>query len=261
MERLRGTGKPLGADRVLELVRRSTDRGARHSRPCPLRVLFFSYERPHTSLAYRTPNEYLVVLEAAWSPVPKVLSRHTGLTMIPAPVALPSAGRCTVIWGRSMSDSPKAQGARFDQMGLKEVPAMPQRRNRVQWVYAAKNNQELETRYDQWAPEYDKDLAEQFEDEGGFRETLADLEAAERTMVPGRAFRAVPAVTERRTRSGSSYLGLPGDGLVRVGGQIQAGHLTVPVQAGGTGLQSTHSGTLQTDSAGDAIVSLPGATP
>ena len=26
---------------------------------------FFNYERPHTSLAYRTPNEYLVVLEAA----------------------------------------------------------------------------------------------------------------------------------------------------------------------------------------------------
>ena len=187
MERLRGTGKPLGADRVLELVRRSTDRGARHSRPCPLRVLFFSYERPHTSLAYRTPNEYLVVLEAAWSPVPKVLSRHTGLTMIPAPVALPSAGRCTVIWGRSMSDSPKAQGARFDQMGLKEVPAMQQRRNRVQWVYAAKNNQELETRYDQWAPEYDKDLAERFEDEGGFRETLADLEAAGRWCLAERS--------------------------------------------------------------------------
>ena len=40
---------------------------------------------------------------------------------------------------------------------------MQQRRNRVQWVYAAKNNQELETRYDQWAHEYDKDLAEQFE--------------------------------------------------------------------------------------------------
>ena len=40
---------------------------------------------------------------------------------------------------------------------------MQQRRNRVQWVYAAKNNQELETRYDQWAAEYDKDLAEQFE--------------------------------------------------------------------------------------------------
>ena len=40
---------------------------------------------------------------------------------------------------------------------------MQQRRNRVQWVYAAKDNQELETRYDQWAHEYDKDLAEQFE--------------------------------------------------------------------------------------------------
>ena len=26
---------------------------------------FFNYERPHTSLAYRTPNEYLVALEAA----------------------------------------------------------------------------------------------------------------------------------------------------------------------------------------------------
>ena len=25
----------------------------------------FNYERPYTSLAYRTPNEYLVVLEAA----------------------------------------------------------------------------------------------------------------------------------------------------------------------------------------------------
>ena len=52
---------------------------------------------------------------------------------------------------------------RFDQMGFKEVPDMQQRRNRVQWVYAAKNNQELQTRYDQWAHEYDKDLAEQFE--------------------------------------------------------------------------------------------------
>ncbi|MCY3624176.1 MAG: integrase core domain-containing protein [Gammaproteobacteria bacterium] len=26
---------------------------------------FFNYERPHASLAYRTPNEYLVALEAA----------------------------------------------------------------------------------------------------------------------------------------------------------------------------------------------------
>ena len=40
MERLRGAGKPLGADRVLEPLRRSADRGGRRSRPCPLRVLF-----------------------------------------------------------------------------------------------------------------------------------------------------------------------------------------------------------------------------
>ena len=35
--------------------------------------------------------------------------------------------------------------------------------NRVQWVYSSTNNQELEERYDQWATEYDKDLAEEFE--------------------------------------------------------------------------------------------------
>ena len=35
--------------------------------------------------------------------------------------------------------------------------------NRVQWVYSSTNNQELEERYDQWAAEYDKDLAEEFE--------------------------------------------------------------------------------------------------
>ena len=40
---------------------------------------------------------------------------------------------------------------------------MQQRRNRVQWVYSAKNNRDLEARYDQWAPEYDRDLAEEFE--------------------------------------------------------------------------------------------------
>ena len=39
MERLRGAGEPLGADRVLEPLRRSADRGERRSRPCPLRVL------------------------------------------------------------------------------------------------------------------------------------------------------------------------------------------------------------------------------
>ena len=40
---------------------------------------------------------------------------------------------------------------------------MTKRRDRVQWVYAAKSNRELEARYDQWAPEYDRDLTEKFE--------------------------------------------------------------------------------------------------
>ena len=39
---------------------------------------------------------------------------------------------------------------------------MQQRRDRVQWVYAAKDNRELEERYDEWAGEYDQDLREEF---------------------------------------------------------------------------------------------------
>lgn len=34
--------------------------------------------------------------------------------------------------------------------------------NRVQWVYSSQNNRELAERYDEWASEYDSDLAEQF---------------------------------------------------------------------------------------------------
>ena len=34
--------------------------------------------------------------------------------------------------------------------------------NRVQWVYSSTNNEELQERYDQWASEYDRDLAEDF---------------------------------------------------------------------------------------------------
>ena len=34
--------------------------------------------------------------------------------------------------------------------------------NRVQWVYSSTNNQELQERYDQWATDYDRDLAEEF---------------------------------------------------------------------------------------------------
>ena len=38
----------------------------------------------------------------------------------------------------------------------------PNSEDRVQWVYASANNQELAERYDQWASEYDKDLEEDF---------------------------------------------------------------------------------------------------
>lgn len=34
--------------------------------------------------------------------------------------------------------------------------------NRVQWVYASENNRQLEERYDEWAKEYDDDLADDF---------------------------------------------------------------------------------------------------
>ena len=33
---------------------------------------------------------------------------------------------------------------------------------RVQWVYASENNEQIEERYDQWANEYDEDLADDF---------------------------------------------------------------------------------------------------
>ncbi len=39
---------------------------------------------------------------------------------------------------------------------------MQQSEQRVQWVYASTNNQELEERYDQWAADYDQDLEEHF---------------------------------------------------------------------------------------------------
>ena len=50
---------------------------------------------------------------------------------------------------------------------------MPDSHNRVQWVYSSNSNQELEERYDQWAAEYDKDLAEEFE--WNAPQTAADL--------------------------------------------------------------------------------------
>ena len=36
------------------------------------------------------------------------------------------------------------------------------RENKVQWVYSARNNQELAERYDQWAKDYDRDLEQDF---------------------------------------------------------------------------------------------------
>ncbi|MEM9087406.1 MAG: class I SAM-dependent methyltransferase [Cyanobacteria bacterium P01_F01_bin.53] len=39
---------------------------------------------------------------------------------------------------------------------------MKESHQRVQWVYDATSNQELETRYDQWADKYDEDLTEEF---------------------------------------------------------------------------------------------------
>ena len=38
----------------------------------------------------------------------------------------------------------------------------PNSEERVQWVYASTNNQELEERYDQWASAYDKDLEDDY---------------------------------------------------------------------------------------------------
>ncbi len=40
--------------------------------------------------------------------------------------------------------------------------AMEESHRRVQWVYGSASNQDLEERYDQWASEYDRDLAEDF---------------------------------------------------------------------------------------------------
>ena len=39
---------------------------------------------------------------------------------------------------------------------------MEESHRRVQWVYGSASNQELEERYDQWATEYDRDLADEF---------------------------------------------------------------------------------------------------
>ncbi len=42
------------------------------------------------------------------------------------------------------------------------MPNVDDERNPVQWVYAARNNLELEERYDQWADRYDEDIDKDF---------------------------------------------------------------------------------------------------
>ena len=39
---------------------------------------------------------------------------------------------------------------------------MMESRDRVQWIYSSRGNQELSERYDQWAKDYDADLDEEF---------------------------------------------------------------------------------------------------
>ena len=39
---------------------------------------------------------------------------------------------------------------------------MQESHKRVQWVYESTNDKELEDRYDQWAADYDSDLAQEF---------------------------------------------------------------------------------------------------
>jgi SAM-dependent methyltransferase len=39
---------------------------------------------------------------------------------------------------------------------------MEERKKRVEWIYASRNRNELEERYDQWARDYDSDLDEEF---------------------------------------------------------------------------------------------------
>ena len=76
------------------------------------------------------------------------------------------------------------------------------RRNRLQWVYAAKNNRELEARYDQWAPQYDKDLIEEFE----WVSPQVAVEPFARHVAPGARILDVGAGTglvgERRVTAG-----------------------------------------------------------
>jgi len=43
---------------------------------------------------------------------------------------------------------------------------MVKKQDRVQWVYAAENSEELSRRYDRWAKDYDSDLTDEFDYQG-----------------------------------------------------------------------------------------------
>ena len=74
--------------------------------------------------------------------------------------------------------------------------------NKVQWVYSARNNQELAERYDQWAKDYDRDLEQDFGWTGPLR--------AAQVFAP-----LVP--TEGRVLDAGAGTGLVGEILSRMG--------------------------------------------
>ena len=47
--------------------------------------------------------------------------------------------------------------------GRSEALLQEESHRRIQWVYSSTSNQELEERYNQWASEYERDMAEEFE--------------------------------------------------------------------------------------------------
>ena len=103
MERLRRADKPLGADRVLEPLRRSADRGERRSRTCPLRILLQLRASAHIARLSNTervpcrPGGCLVPSAKAVEPVQTLDRRghpsHTRLLLGRGPLSHPNRPR------------------------------------------------------------------------------------------------------------------------------------------------------------------------
>lgn len=81
---------------------------------------------------------------------------------------------------------------------------MEESQNRVRWVYSSTSNQELEDRYDRWASEYDRDLAEDF----GWVSPSVTAEVL-----------AAHVPTEARILDAGAGTGLVGEALGRLGYQ------------------------------------------